>query len=146
MQDEGVGIKVVEVLQEQSHRYPCVDFKDIGTGGLSLIHAVRGYDRLIAIDCARMGKAPGTLARFEPGDARSTKETRGRSLHQADVLQVIQLARRTGEAPREVVLFGIQPAAVEFGQGLTPTLQDKLQEYAAAVRRELADPENTSST
>ena len=145
MQDEGIGVRVVEVLQEEADRFPRADFKDLGAGGLSLLHAAREYDKLIAIDCARMGEAPGTLKRFEPGEVSSTKEASGRSLHEADVLQVIHIARRTGDAPREVVFFGIEPAAVDFGEGLSAPLRDKLDEYATAVKRELESSQRSSS-
>ena len=41
-------------------------------------------------------------------------------------------------APEEIVIFGIQPAEVIPGEGLSPVLQSRLPEYVAAVAEELA--------
>ena len=146
MQDEGVGVRVLNALWNEAERFPRVEFEDLGAGGLSLLHAARRYDTLIVIDCARMGEEPGTLRRFEPDEVSTTKEMSGRSVHEADILQVLELARLTEDAPRQVVVFGIEPETVAFGEGLSPALQEKLDEYVAAVKDELpAGPEPPSS-
>ena len=139
MGDEGIGVRVVEQLQDEANQFPRAEFKDLGAGGLTLVHAAEGFRKLIIIDCARMGEKPGTLRRFRPEDVDSTKPQSGQSLHEADIMEVLELANVTGDAPDDVVLFGIQPRSVEFRHGLSAPLQANLSSYVDAVRRELAD-------
>ncbi|MCU0915171.1 MAG: HyaD/HybD family hydrogenase maturation endopeptidase [Planctomycetes bacterium] len=137
MADEGIGVYLVERLLEVADEYPAVDFIDAGTGGLSILHQLEGRHKAILIDCAFMEEPPGALRRFTPDEVRSMKVLAHQSLHEADVLQILALARRLGQAPEEIVIFGIQPERVEPGPGLSPALAERFDEYLAALRREL---------
>ena len=131
--DEGVGVRVVQALQERSGLPPDVEVLDLGTAGMKLLHAIRGRRRAILVDCARMGEPPGTIRRFTEQQVRSRKELAGRSLHETDLLGVLELAARLGEKPDEVVLFGIEPADLSAGEGLSDALEARLGEYVEAV-------------
>jgi hydrogenase maturation protease len=139
MGDEGIGVRVLERLQDETEQFPRAEFKDLGAGGLTLVHAAEGFRKLIIIDCARMGEKPGTIRRFRPEEVESTKRQSGQSLHEADIMQVLELADMSGDAPGEVVVFGIQPRSVEFRNGLSAPLQTNLSSYVEAVRRELTE-------
>jgi hydrogenase maturation protease len=84
-----------------------------------------------------MDTAPGTVRRFTPQEVRSTKVLVHQSLHEADLIRVIDMARQLDQAPEKIVLFGIQPERVELRQGLSETLTIRLEEYIALVLREL---------
>ena len=137
LSDEGVGVHVIRALEEQAERFPDVDLLDLGGGVMSVLHAISGRRKAILVDCALMGEPPGMLRRFAPEEVRTAKRLRGLSRHEGDLLHVLDLARRLGEAPGEVVIFGIQPANVFPGQELSPTLQGRLQEYVDRVVAEL---------
>lgn len=137
MADEGIGVCLVERLLQRAGDYPDVDFLDAGTGGLSVLHHVEGRRKAIFIDCAYMGEEPGTIRRFLPEEVRSTKVLAHQSLHEADLMRIIDLARQLGQAPEEIVIFGIQPERIEPAIGLSPALMDKVDEYVATVLREL---------
>ncbi len=115
----------VERLCESAAEYPAVDFLDAGTGGLSVLHHIEGRRKAIFIDCAFMDEEPGTIRRFTPEEVRSTKVLAHQSLHEADLLRIIEMARQLGQAPDEIVIFGIQPQRVELGMGLSPTLMEQ---------------------
>ncbi len=140
MGDEGVGVHVVRRLAEEAADWPQAEFLDLGTGGLTLLHAVAGRRKAIVVDCARMGATAGALRRFRAEEVRSTKMLLGASLHEGDVLQVLTLARRLGEAPADVVLFGIEPAEVAFSGKLSEPLAARFEEYVRRVRQELVEP------
>jgi len=84
-----------------------------------------------------MGEAPGAIRRFTPEEAHSTKVLAHQSLHEADLLRVIDMARDLGQAPDEIVIFGIQPERIEFAMGLSPVLMGRVDEYLTMILREL---------
>ena len=137
MADEGVGVHTVRELQRRAAQFPHVDFVDLGTGGLTVLHAMAGRSKAVFIDCAFMDEPPGTIRRFAPEDAVSAKPILTTTAHAGDLLQTIELSRALGECPEEIVIFGIQPARVGPGPDLSPALAEHLTEYANAVAREL---------
>lgn len=140
MSDEGIGVAIIEQLRARDEEFPGVDLLDAGTSGASMLHLIAGRRKAVIVDCACLGEAPGTLRRFTPDQVRTQKELSGLSLHEADALGVIELSRRLGECPGEVVIFGIQPERVEPGATLSSLLQSRLDEYTERVAQELREP------
>ncbi len=138
LSDEGVGIHLIRELSARQAEFPKTDFADLGTAGMRVLHAIAGRRKAIIIDCALMDEAPGVMRRFNPEQARTIKQLPGFSLHEGDLMQVLELSQMLGEAPAEVVIFGIQPADLSMGEQLSPTLQAKFPEYLAEIMRELA--------
>ena len=137
MADEGIGVYLIERLAELATEFPDVDFIDAGAGGLSVLHSMAGRRKAIFVDCAYMGEEAGAIRRFVPEDVESVKVLAHQSLHEADLLRIIAMARQIGQAPEQIVIFGIQPQHVEPRQGLSAALLDKIDEYLAVLRREL---------
>ncbi len=137
MTDEGIGVYLIERLTESASEYPAVDFVDAGTGGLSILYHIESRRKAILIDCTLMSEPPGTIRRFTPEDVQSTKVLSHQSLHEADVLRVIEMARQLGQAPDTVILFGIQPVRIEPGLGLSQALMERIDEYVSMILREL---------
>jgi hydrogenase maturation protease len=135
--DEGVGVRVVQALQARAEEFPEVEFLDLGAAGMALLHVLAGRRKAVIVDCAFMGEAPGTISRLSPEEVRSVKGLTGFSLHEGDLLQVLELARTLGQTPDEVVVLGIQPADVSPGWGLSPALEAKLDEYVGRVVEEV---------
>jgi len=139
MADEGIGVYLVERLLESADKYPGVDFVDAGTGGLSILYQIEDRRKAIVIDCAFMDEPPGTIKRFTPEEVQSVKVLAHQSLHEADLMQIITMARQLGQAPGEIVIFGIQPERIEPGLGLSQTLTEKIDEYISMIRHELGE-------
>lgn len=135
MSDEGIGVRVVAELRH-SELPGTVDLLDLGTSGMSVLHELEGRDKVIFVDCALMGTAPGTLRRFTPNAVVSHKAEPGLSLHEGDLLSTLALARHLGTCPDDIVIFGIEPKVVDFGEELSPELQDNLDTYVATIRAE----------
>ncbi len=138
MSDEGVGVRVVQRLSDFADKFPMVDFVDAGTGGMSILHLIRDKDKAIFIDCAKMGKAPGDIKKFTPRDIKSTKMLAHQSLHEADVIKIINMANKLGQCPAEIIIFGIEPQSVRPCCELSKILADRIDEYATAVCNELS--------
>ena len=140
MSDEGIGVVVVARLQ-QTPISETVDVLDLGTSGMSVLHQLNGRDKVVFVDCAMMGEAPGTIRRFIPDDVVSQKLQPRLSLHEGDLLNTLALARRLGSCPEQIVIFGIEPKIIDFGDQLSPELMENLEAYVAAVRAEVDDAE-----
>jgi hydrogenase maturation protease len=138
MADEGIGCVIAGRFLSQQEKYPDVEFLDAGTGGMNLLHIISGRKKAIIIDCAMMGAEPGTIKRFTPQQAKSVKQLSHYSLHEADVLQIIEMSRKLGQCPQQIIIFGIEPQRIETGRGLSKRLTAGLPEYIKTIERELS--------
>ncbi len=138
MRDEGVGIRLASELMSYLTDNPDVELMDLGTGGLSVIHAIAGREKIIFVDCAIMGRPPGLIHRFTPEQVTSKKVRMRYSMHEGDLLNTIELSRRLGECPDDIVIFGIEPKEIAHGQGLTSELENNIQQYVKAILKEIS--------
>ena len=136
MRDEGIGIRLASELLNHVAHSPDVEVMDLGTGGLSAIHAIKGRKKVIFVDCAVMGQEPGTMIRFTPEQVRSEKVLMRYSLHESDLLNTLELSRRLGECPEDIVIFGIEPREISDGEGLTNALENNIQQYVQTILQE----------
>ena len=138
--DDGVGPRLVTELADRPLP-PGVTVRDGGTGGLNLLHTLEGWERVIVVDAADMGREPGTFVRFSPhaDEARLIPQfTEGSvSLHDAGLSDVLALAEALGHSLPEMVIFGVQPAYVGWREGLSPEVEAILPRLIAAVLEEV---------
>lgn len=137
MRDEGIGTVLIEKLSAIADKFPGVDFIDAGTGGMSILYLIEERQKVIIIDCAYMNTAPGTIKKFRPDQAESVKKLAHQSLHEVDILKVIQLATQLDNCPPDIIFFGIEPEKIEQGQSLTETIASKMQTYIDTITAEL---------
>lgn len=137
MTDEGIGSVVVGSFLARQKDFPSVEFVDAGTGGMALLHIIAGRKKAILIDCAIMGTEPGTIRRFTPEEVKNIKQLSHYSLHEADVLKIIEMSRELGQCPQKIVIYGIEPKRVESGRQLSETLSARLPEYTETIADEL---------
>ena len=138
MADEGIGCRLIECLSADCGRFPNADFVDAGTGGMNLLHLLADRRRAILLDCAEMGAEPGRIRRFGPDDVESVKQLAHLSLHECDIIKVIDMARRLGQCPDEIIIFGVQPGGIAPAMGLTEELAGRVDEYVELIAAELA--------
>jgi hydrogenase maturation protease len=136
MRDEGIGIYLASELSSHLAGNPDVEVLDLGTGGLSVIHAITGRKKIVFVDCAVMGQAPGTMLRFTPEQVCSKKVRMRYSLHEGDLLNTLELSRNLGECPDNIVIFGIEPKEIAQGEGLTSELQSNIRQYVQTILQE----------
>ncbi|MHB1682208.1 MAG: hydrogenase maturation protease [Bacilli bacterium] len=139
MSDEGIGSRLITEFAGRSHHgeFAGVLFLDLGTSGAKVLHAIAQKRKAIFLDCVFMGEEPGAIRRFTPDDVHSLKLLSGFSFHEADLLAVLELSRKLGEHPREVVLFGIEPLEIVPGETLSSVLQARVKEYVVQIQAEL---------
>jgi hydrogenase maturation protease len=131
MRDDGVGTFVARQLQAESLG-PEVAVVAGATSGLDLIWEMEGYARVVLVDAARMGLAPGEV-RQVPREEIEDRMVPLRSLHELALHDVLDLAELSGIAP-EVVVVAVEPAEVLPGEGLTPAVAAAVPEMLRLVR------------
>lgn len=146
LSDEGIGVHLVRRLSLLQCKFPLVEFIDAGSAGMNLLHLIANRKKAIIIDCAKMGDEPGTMRRFTPEKVQSVKRMSHYSLHETDILKVIELSKRLGECPDKIIFFGVEPASMEPGRDLSETLSAKIDSYTADIRKELAHLDSPSSS
>lgn len=139
MSDDGIGVHVVRAVQTRDRLGPLVTALDAGTTMRSLIHVLGGRRKVVIVDCARMGLKAGQVRRFTPDDVSSVKHMSHHSMHEGDLLEVLELGRITGNGADHVVILGIQPEYVGAGEKLSAALQAQLDDYAGIVESEFEE-------
>ncbi|MDI6793189.1 MAG: HyaD/HybD family hydrogenase maturation endopeptidase [bacterium] len=136
LRDEGVGVRVIERLQEKYEFPEGVQVLDGGTGGLALSPYLEGVKRLLVVDAVAAGKEPGSLTRLEGKDVPSFLGLK-LSPHQEGLADLLITAHLTGLYPEEVVLWGVEPAVVDTGLELSPPVAARVDELVEKVGGEL---------
>lgn len=146
MSDEGIGPAIVQRFIDRGEDDTHIKFVDVGTGGFSLLYHLEGVDRVVFVDCAQMGESPGTIRRFTCDQVQTVKRLAHFSLHEGDLLTLIEKAKELGQCPEEIVIFGIEPELIDFGLDLTETLACRMDAYVAQIEEELKHSKQQSST
>jgi hydrogenase maturation protease len=139
--DEGVGIHAIRELDKRPLP-PHVDVIDGGTAGLDLLDLMRGHERVIIIDAVEAGAEPGTIFRFTPDEVTSEARALPLSLHQTEVLKVLELATYLGQPLPPVVIYGIQPESMDWSTELSSALRASLAKLVDAVLKEIPERGN----
>jgi hydrogenase maturation protease len=136
MRDEGVGVRVVERLLER-YEFPAeVQVLDGGTLGLDLLPWVEDVDRLLVVDAVDMGAEPGTTTRLEGEEVPAFLGVKI-SPHQMGLADLLAASRLRGYSPQQLILWGVQPAAIEVGLELSPLVETQVETLVESVLAEL---------
>lgn len=130
--DEGVGVHVARALQQEELPENVV-ILEVGTAFLEALPEIERADRIIIVDAMQADHAPGTVYRvpFE----NCVKPECIASLHGFDLSRVIYLAGR--ETPPEAVVFGVEPARIEWGTELSPVVREMVPSIIEAIKNEI---------
>lgn len=134
--DDGAGIYAARMVAHALPPDADVDVVELAVGGLELMEAMIGYDRVILLDAIWAPEDPaGCVVTFDAGQLPETMNSA--SAHDADLPTALRVGRRLGAPlpPDD----GIQIVAVSarevltFGEVPTPPVIAALPEAAARV-------------
>ncbi|MGD2145919.1 MAG: hydrogenase maturation protease [Anaerolineae bacterium] len=134
--DDGVGPRVVEELNHRGLPQG-VTALDGGTGGLDLLIVLEQWERVVIVDAAELGREPGQFVRFTPDQVRLAAASSTFTLHNAGLSEVLALAAALERDLPEIVVFGVQPAQIGWGEGLSPAVETALSGLSNAILNEL---------
>ncbi|MFW6082708.1 MAG: hydrogenase maturation protease [Chloroflexota bacterium] len=135
--DDGIGPRVIEELRK-IELPEGAEAVDAGTGGIDLLHIMEGWDRVIVVDAADIHRPPGHFRRFSPEEVQLLKADGRFSYHRAGLADALALARALGRPLPDIVVFGVQPGVIGWGQGLSPAVEARLPALVDAVTGELS--------
>lgn len=135
--DDAVGMIAVDRLRLDFQLPAGVILIEGGTLGLDLLHPLTGVTHLLALDAIDAGAAPGTLLRFAGDEIANLPASK--SVHLLGFSDLIGALRLTGEAPREIVVLGVQPETIAWGTRLTDTVHTALSGLIDAALRQVAE-------
>jgi hydrogenase maturation protease len=136
MQDEGIGVRAVEEL-EQRYRIPeGVEVIDGGTTGMELFEPMRGARYLIIADAVNTGAPHGSLVRIANEEIPAFFQTK-LSNHQLGVSDLLALLALKGETPEQVTIIGMVPHSLENRLGLTAEAEKGLEDMVRMLAEEL---------
>lgn len=137
LQDEAVGVRVIQELEQRYGVPPEVELLDGGTSGMELLDQLARREHLIVIDAVCTGDAPGTIVQLSDDEVPAFFRLRV-SPHEIGLSDVLATLQVTGETPRGITLIGIVPASTELSLELTPTIAAKIDPMIDAVIAKLA--------
>jgi len=137
LEDEGLGIRALEVLQRDYDFPSGVELLDGGTTGMGLLDDISGREHLLVLDAVQTGEAPGTLVAMRGTDVPVYFGIRvtPHQLGLADVLATLELS---GEQPGSVTVLGLVPESLELTLELSGLIRSKLDDLVTATVSELA--------
>jgi len=135
--DEGVGAEVARRILEGPlpDGVECVDG---GTGSFVLLEPMRRARRVVLVDAALDGGAPGTVRRLTPRFSRDYPRTL--TAHDIGLKDLLDAFHLLGDPP-EVVLYAVSvlPPA-DLALGLSPPVSAALPDLVRRVLAEVAAP------
>ena len=139
--DDGIGTEILAYVQ--AHLPYKMDenivFLDGGTPGFETVLLMEGYTRVLVIDAAQMGLAPGEWRRFSATEVKLRSRDlylRG-TLHYAGLAEALSLGEALGVLPDEIIVFGIEPQAIDWNVGLSAPVTAAVPAVGRAIIQEL---------
>lgn len=141
--DDGLGPRVVEKIRKLDLP-DNVETLDLGTLGLSILHYVKGYEKVIFIDTIKKGGKPGSIYKLKPqgrslqGRPINTEELAVTSMHEVNLEKVIEIGKALGELPPNVVIIGCEPEDTDsLKMGLSEEVEKALPKIIELILEEL---------
>lgn len=136
--DEGAGIHALRRLADQG--LPAgVALVDGGTHSFSLLEWIETADILVTVDAADLGARPGTVRVFRGPALDRFLAAGGRSVHEVNLGDLLQIAALRRCLPRHRALVGIQPGRIGWGLHTSEPVAQGVSEACVRVRALLAE-------
>ena len=125
IQDEGIGVRVIEQLQRDYEVPAEVEVLDGGTAGMALYEHIVDRSHVIVVDAVKTGRSPGTLVKLEDEDIPAFFRNKV-SPHQMALSDILAALKIGGEQLPKMVVVGIEPVTLETGLEMSDAVLSKL--------------------
>ena len=127
--DEGIGVHVIQKMQQEYPDLGGVTFLDGGTLSFTLASYIEEADHLIIIDAAHLNSSPGDISVYEGEDMdQFVSSNRNKSVHEVNITDILALAYLTGHLPQRRALIGIQPQFIDWSDSLSESVAQTIPE------------------
>lgn len=133
--DDGIGIHVVQYLQDNTCLPDTVDVLDGGSAVLGLMPYMMDYDKIVIIDALRYDDKPGSIYRF--GSDHLTSKSPHISLHELGIAEVLRILKIQGAEP-DVEIIGIVPEnTVDCDMSLSPSVAESIPKVVDLILKDV---------
>jgi len=132
--DDGVGHAAAEALMGM---VPDAEVLLLDGEATRLVDAWAGRRLAIVLDALRSGDPPGTVHRIEVGTDPWPATFPHLSSHSAGLESAVALGRALGRTPGVLVVYGIEPADLSNGHGLSEAVEKALPRLIGRVLEEV---------
>lgn len=138
MGDDGAGPAVIEALRRRGVPEG-VNLYDAGLAVSDVLGQLSPTEPLIVIDAIRAGGEPGSIykVRLDEMHPEEGSLTQCLSLHELSVVPALRIEALTGRNFTDVTVFGIEPAVMAWGEGLSPAADDAVERLAKTILERL---------
>ncbi|GAB4178624.1 MAG: HyaD/HybD family hydrogenase maturation endopeptidase [Calditrichia bacterium] len=131
MQDEGVGVSLVNYIAEKKMLPQNIDIVDGGTGGMHLLEYFEHYSKIYLVDSTIDGKPKGTLTILHPKFSSDYPKTL--TAHDIGLKDLLDITYLRNTSP-DVTLFTISISEdIPSGVGLSEELDRLVPELAEKI-------------
>jgi hydrogenase maturation protease len=136
--DDAVGPVLVRRLLERGLPVG-TEVADGGTSGMDVAFRMRGADRVIIVDAAATGGAPGSLYRLLGTDVEDLPDLSTLNLHSFRWDHALAFARwlLKDDYPSDVLVYLIEAESLEFGAPLSDTVAAAMDRLVDRLLAEL---------
>ncbi|WP_297987194.1 HyaD/HybD family hydrogenase maturation endopeptidase [Anoxybacillus sp.] len=136
--DEGVGIHILPLLEEKLSSYEDVEVIEGSTDGMRLLGTIEETEYLAIVDAVNAGEEAGTIITLFDDEIPAYFGIK-MSIHQLGFQEVLLAAKLRQTIPKQMVLFGVQPASLALGLDLSPVVQAQLPYVVGRVVRQIEE-------
>lgn len=131
MGDDAVGIHIVRELAALSLPSD-VELVDGAVASFEALSDARDADEIIIADALTGGGQPGDIYQITPDDLGEVAAAGSFSLHQFSLTEALYLTKQAGPMP-PVIIYGVEPGAVELTLELSPPVQAAAKRTAQLI-------------
>jgi len=136
LSDDGAGVHAARMLQADVRMPAGATILDGGTLGLALAPYLSEASRVLLLDAADSGAAPGTLTHMTGAELLASAG--GRSVHSLGVADLVAALALMSAGPQEIILLGVQPSNTHCGTSLSAEVEAALPRLVEAALAQLA--------
>ncbi|MDE2580301.1 MAG: hydrogenase maturation protease [Rhodospirillales bacterium] len=140
--DDAVGLHVARRVAALG--LPAVAVEEAGGDVLGLMDRWAGVPRVVLVDAAAPLAAPGRIHRLDAARGPLPREIALGSTHAFGLADTVELARRLGRLPAQLVLYAIEAADFAPGAPLSPAVAAAVASAAVQVAAEFGSDGRTS--
>ncbi len=134
--DDGAGPAVIHLLLKRITGK--ADLLEASGEGATLLESWEGFEVIFVVDAARTGSTPGTIFRFDALHDPLPADFFHYSSHAFSVAEAVELARVLHRLPPRLIVYGIEGADFDYGDSLSPAVQEAVLRVAERISLELA--------
>ena len=139
--DDGVGPVLVRHLWERGVPEGA-KLVDGGTAGMDVAFQMRGAGRVVIVDAAATGSAPGTVFRVPGEELAELPPLQGVHTHSFRWDHALAFARWAlgDDCPTDITVFLIEAAGVELGADLSEPVSAAMEQVIDLIERDFLGP------